>query len=132
MRFAVVVAAMVFNLFLTSGVLCTSRAPPADFIQALREQVEQLQRRGGHGPGPSSSMQSLRELGGSDDSDDDSDQEGGQVNNDHRRSGGGVGLYPASTKGKNISLLGVARDCDKGALRTQWEVIFSCNRPVTR
>ncbi|CAM9553147.1 unnamed protein product, partial [Ectocarpus sp. 13 AM-2016] len=49
-----------------------------DFIQALREQVEQLQRRGGHGPGPSSSMQSLRELGGSDDSDDDSDQEGGQ------------------------------------------------------
>ncbi|CAM9587741.1 unnamed protein product, partial [Ectocarpus sp. 6 AP-2014] len=49
-----------------------------DFIQALREQMEQLQRRGGHGPGPSSSMQSLRELGGSDDSDDDSDQEGGQ------------------------------------------------------
>ncbi|CAM9324593.1 unnamed protein product, partial [Ectocarpus sp. 12 AP-2014] len=49
-----------------------------DFIQALREQVEQLQRRGGHGPGPSSSMQSLRELGGSDNSDDDSDQEGGQ------------------------------------------------------
>ncbi|CBJ28674.1 nascent polypeptide associated complex alpha [Ectocarpus siliculosus] len=49
-----------------------------DFIQALREQMEQLQRGGGHGPGPSSSMQSLRELGGSDDSDDDSDQEGGQ------------------------------------------------------
>ncbi|CAB1096486.1 unnamed protein product [Ectocarpus sp. CCAP 1310/34] len=48
-----------------------------DFIQALREQMEQLQRREGHGPGPSSSMHSLRELGGSDNSDDDSDQEGG-------------------------------------------------------